>query len=376
MAGLADILGLNPQTQATGPTNLNAANTAVNGLPPEFQPKPPASQEELAARVNGWQAIQQKMQDPNVGRALMFFGQALGVPLAPNETPLGRGLQGMGVGVGAYNLGQLAEEEQAKRGAELERIQATTDLERVRTDQTRGQESRAQELHPQELQKAAAEIARLEAMTGNANAEARKRQLEADIVEKYGMTQALEAINTERERQRSLKASAASSYATAGAANETMLARRQERLAIAGLPTADDLRVNPESMTPQQEFYTSTGRFAKPTSGGTAAEVQRAQEYARQWKVANPKGAQESEEQYNQRQARATQEFMDSKKGLNPRDRYLAFLRDTMKEDSDATWQEFQRIERRFGEGGDVSPGAVEMVWDPKQRKYVPKPTK
>lgn len=159
--GFLDFLGgAAPQQPPAG-----GMNQAVNGQVPQEMiaaQRPPADDAELQNRVIGWQAIQAKMQDPMVRRALLQFGAQMMQGQAPGQS-LG-GLIGESA-VGAVDTYAQLQAEQAKSAQEVEKHRVDVGLRTAQTQQTQSETRRADELHSAEKEKAVAgaKLARMQA---------------------------------------------------------------------------------------------------------------------------------------------------------------------------------------------------------------------
>jgi hypothetical protein len=263
--------------------------------------QPAKSPEEVESRKAGWMEVMQKaMSDPNISRALMFFGATAAGPRNPGESGMGHFGRAALTGRTAYDFGLEAERNRALQDSKEKREQeahtANVESTRAGTEGTRARTAATQldtDFNRQTMQdrvgkvKTEAEKAELELKKAKSQEEidAVKRRYEAKRAEilagvpDASIRQSIEAELQKQGFENRLKsAQAASAGATAAYYGSKAGEQKLEN---------KDL----EAMTPEEraQYRTRTGKFQPTTSASSSAMVAGESVFGRLYEQQNPK---------------------------------------------------------------------------------------
>lgn len=359
----ANMLGMQPQ--AAGPQIGGAVNPAVdpNQITQQLM-QPPANPDEVSARTAKWTQL---LQDPRLQNALMFFGASATAPLGYGESPLHRGLASAATGATAYQLTDLAgqnqqlEQREAQRrdalaGAQIEQSQAATAGTRQLIEQ-RGEE------HPLRMRQIEQEMRRLDAQIAAAATEEQKQQLlikkaklETELQEKFGG-----ALMQAEIGQRT--ASAGASRAAAGASTAHARLYGAQAAPLENINVLEQRVMKGEQLTPAEQQILVRGRAGR--GDVASAQVLQDQYLREQIKTAFPAIAGD--------EAALSQKLLEFKKNQGVTLPALLKAREALTEagadtsDVDAAIQQMVR-----SGGGTRSPGAPAAAPQKKVRRYNP----
>lgn len=310
-------MGANPEMQAFG------------SQPGNFSAGAEVPQESVWSRM-----ASSIKNDPALQLGLLTIGLNMMQPIQPGQTSMGHLAQAVGQGVNTIgstrdaefkrkmterqvgqgdrrlDITETGQKEQVRQGDEriatdrdrvgLEKRRVQTG-ERVADSQIASEEQKRtqnEQMFPRLLAKADTEIDRLVAAGKLDGAQ-------ADLIREKARLYPKE-VDADLRRARASEVSAQASATSAGkkSAQENIFETTAQAMVKSG-----------EAKT-IEEAYSSLGQemLGKSRSGSTSATVQAADSYVEAWTKANPKGADETPEAYEQRKGAAKLRFMESKK--------------------------------------------------------------
>lgn len=321
-AQMVDPTGVVPQAPETTLPSPQPAYAAMQSqVPPEIQQMhvPARTPQELEQRKSGWAQVWEKVQtDPNLQRALMYFGQSAVQPMQPGQTPLGQFANAAVTGVNAYEFGKEAEFQRRLKEAQEGRAQRESDANVAGTEARTEGTILDNQVKSQTLVDAVANVKlareKLELDIQNAKTDAEKKKLELDYQKRVDairkeIPDATIRSSLDAELQRNgllnslTKAQIGSAGASAGLAGAQAARVKAENDLLASLPD-DEAR---------RQYLAKTGPYATEAKSAQVAMTER---FQKEWKVANPKKAGETDASYNQRVSQATIQYLTSARSL------------------------------------------------------------
>lgn len=391
----ADILAASPQPIASppqGPTHplepvaqnvMPQANyTAMSQPNPvaEMQ-KPAQSPQEVEQRKAGWlQVIQGLQNNPNFMRAVGFAGAALAQPKPVGQSTLGHIGNAWMVGNSAYELGNNSANEyalrmgkdareQAESAANVERVKAGTERERVATETARATQ---------------------QATIDDAITKSKKAKLDLDKATKVEEVEAIERELIKRKATLAQQIPDAKLRAAAEAEVDLSIQKLEEAKARVGASRASARNSNASArlhesqaneyeakvklineMDPEEKkaFFTKTGKYATTTSALTQQRDMWSNLYDKLPADDSAKKGKTKEQFVMGRLTEAKQKdaielLVKAKQaGLTDEEINDLGLLDLAKASAG----------KRGAGGGDGSaPGVTKMIWDEKLKRYVP----
>lgn len=363
-----------------GPTpNMSAI---MQPIPPEVQAmhRPASSPEELEQRKVGWMEIATRIaSNPNLMRAFGYFGAAATGPRGPGQTGVNQLANAALVGTSAYDFGQQAEFERnmqmRKEGREAEESAARVDQSRATTRNTRLEGDLRARTIDDAVAKVKTERKKADVELKSAKTEQEKRAIELKYTKRVDEIRATIPDTA-------IKADLEAALAKGGLANKLTQAQTASAGATAGYYSAKTKELDEEMRLlkdlPEEEkrqFVTKTGKYA---TGFGSAQAQMAEYYKSNWKKANPKGATESDADYDKRVSIATDAFLTTSKDKPDSEQFLRWAALYGKgNDTEADYAEFLKWKGATPAGktpaGASTGRAREFVRDPKTGALVEK---
>lgn len=309
MAGFLDFMM--PAAQNAPQAQIEPMQAAPQGyaamqapVPPEVQQmnQPAQSPEDLSTRVQGWMEVVKRVtSDPNLMRAVGYFGNAAMQPRAPGQSTMGHLGQAMMVGRSAYDFGNEAEFNRQlamrKEGREQSESEAMVGLRKA---QTSGAEANtAGQVTANEVAAATKgdTIARAKVDLDSSKALLRDRSLKADsaqieldklkrhenIIKSLPPSAEKDAVLAELKRPQAELGRIAAQTAQAGAAASASSAHAKVYNAQAATAAREeeDIKTLP---TVQERLNART----KARGGSVSAQVQMLDAFKSNYKIANP----------------------------------------------------------------------------------------
>lgn len=333
MAGFLDFLMPQAQNAPAAPAPVAPPDNmagVLNPVPPEVQQlnQPTANPAEVQARTQGWMEVVKRVtSDPNLMRAVGYFGTAAMQPMAPGQSTMGHLGQALMLGRTAYDFGQDAAYQRALNERKLLREEKESDATiGLRKAQTAGAEaSTVGQLEQNEItratkqstiDKAREEVELTKQRLANAKTEADKLKIELDaqkrreafIASVPGAEKAAVLAELQKPGAELKRIAAQTGQAGAAAAASSAHAR------LYGAQAAEQETENKDlaNMTPEERRQQ---RQQKRAGANVSAQVQSMDRVAALFKQANPS--------WNERQvAQAVLNQIGEKKS-NEREMYI-----------------------------------------------------
>ena len=356
MADYSDIIfGQGGMANVTG-----GAPAAAPAAPmPTMTPAPTRDPQEIEARKTGWSQVLMKVfSDPNFGRALGMFGSSLAQPLNPGESRLSRFGQSMFLGQNAYDFGKQAEFERGLATSKEQREQAESQslvgyrgAQTAQTEQATGQ---ARRMEDDVVARAKTEAEKAKVDLGSARTEADRKRIQLEHEQR--IAEIKKSIPNDRLRQgleAEIDKSVAAVLKDTAAANQSNATAR-----FYGARGAQEEQIVQDlsKMTPEQrlQYHTKSGPYA---TGLGSAQVQMAEYFKKLWKSGNPRGGVETEQAYDQRASKATEQYLTQAKAKPDFDAFIKWAEQFGSGDFNKDYQGFLRAQSVMGRGG--TPGAT-----------------
>jgi len=312
--------------QPAQPAQMPYAATQ-QGLPPEVQAMntPVKSAEELEQRKSGWMEVIKKISaDPNIMRAIGYFGQSVAQPMPQGQSAIGHLSNGVMTGVNAYQFGKDAEFQrqmaESKNKREVAESEANVEGTKARTAGTVTDNELKTRTLEDSVAKVKTEREKLALDLGKAKDEAERAKIQ------LAHDKRIAEIRTSLPDD-SYRASLDAELKAKGLANDLSKAQASSANATAGYYGAKASEVKAEmdamkglSDEEKRQFITKTGKYAGGVGSGQAVM---AEYYKGNWKQANPKRAGETDEQYGTRAATALNSYLTTAKDKPEADEFL-----------------------------------------------------
>lgn len=352
---------MNPATAMPAPSAQPGGGMSgvMNPVPQEVQAmhKPTADPVEIEARKAGWMDVVRKMtSDPNVMRAVGYFGSSLAQPMPFGQTRMGHLAQAFGVGRSAYDFGKEAEfqrqmlmkkegREEAESGALVRSRHATAAGQEQQNEITALTKDDA-------IAKLKLETERAREQLAGTKDENRRKKLETDAIARReaiiaSLPEGVEkrAVIAEMQKPeydlKRIQAATASSNAAAGASS-AQAALSRAKLTEQDLENQDNALLTPEERRAQRN-----------RRGATSGQVQAAEWFRSNYKVANPGAT-------DQAAAAATAEWLKDKK-TDDMEQFMKFQENRIPKPGETpqqVFQEFLTLKEIVKGGGNTAPAA------------------
>lgn len=302
--------------------------------PPPFLVGPPKSQVEYANRAIGWSTLAEKVRtDPAYQMAALNFGAQLMQPLPPGQTLTGHFGTALAAGADTLVKGQ-----ELSRKADLDerrtRAEETLVNEKVQTgalDRTALSQKIAQ--NEKTFPKL---ISELDQKIANMVSQGKLQESQAEYY---------------KERARLYPQEVAADLKRAGAAETRANAEGGTMQMFSATAKA---MAKAEGIT-EEEAYSRLGQQYFGRAGKASAGVQTLDALKKEWKTANPKGADETPEAYEQRAAKEGLRLFREQKSKDYFSEKMDFLKNSLDRERDS--QEFDRM--WVGAGKELPQGGT-----------------
>lgn len=278
------------------------------GLNPAVAPGPPKDQADFANRAKGWSVLADKFKtDPTYQLALLKFGTSLMQPVAPGQSAAGHVGQAVQGGAdlllqqqAAARRNQLAE----RQVQVLERAQGEKEKTGALTREEMTQRiEQNKKSYPKLIEKLDAEIARMESQGELDSAQA---ELAREKVRQY-------PTEIEADLRRAKAAERAAGKPSSGEVTGRIFESTVKAMVKSEGITEDEARAR-----------LGAGFLGK--ASGKSAGVQNAEQFKRDWKIANPIKEGETPQAYEQRAAQAVLNYQTQKKSEDYMSQKLEFI--------------------------------------------------
>lgn len=299
----SDIFGGGQPAQAMVPQAQPQFSAMTQPIDPAVQQimQPAKSPEEVESRKAGWLEVMQKaLQDPNISRALMFFGATAAGPRNPGESGMGHFGRAALTGRTAYDFGLEAERsramQEAKERREQEAHTANVESTRAGTEGTRARTAAVQldtDFNRQTMTDRVGKV-KTEAEKAQLELDKARSQEEVDRVKRKYEAKRAEILNGVPDA--TLRQSIEDELKKQGFDNKLRAAQAASAGATAayyGSKAGEQKLENKdlEAMTPEEraQYRTRTGKFQPTTSAASSAVVAGESVFGRLYEQQNPK---------------------------------------------------------------------------------------